>query len=144
MVGKTKQNLSWDLFTNYIQNGFFLIIFTAVVLLSNYKSDFKYFRMYLCLICSVFSVHRFMMNGSVYLIYLPSLGFTIFFLFLSCSLLFSNISHLSLSDTMFPLKTLSAHQNLTSSWHCFIQVHTWLFSILYEKAYVMVAMFTWI
>merc|ERR1719350_2002563 len=64
------------------------------------------------------------MNCSVYLIYLPSLGFTIFFLFLSCSLLFSNISHLSLSDSTFPLNTLTPHQNLTSSWHCFIQVQT--------------------
>ena len=52
---KAKQKLSWDLFTNYVQNGFFNI-FTTVLLLSTYKSDFKYFRMYLCLIWSVFTV----------------------------------------------------------------------------------------
>ena len=53
VVGRPKQKLSWDLFTNYIQNGFFNI-FTIAVLLSNYKSDFKYFRMNLYLIWSVF------------------------------------------------------------------------------------------
>ena len=42
-----------------------------------------------------------------------------------CSILVSGFLSFSFFDQLF-LILLLLHQNLTSSWHCFIHVHTWV------------------